>query len=89
MLSKIKNFLRAYFSAWDFTRGFRLLLGVGLLIGYFSAGETIYLFGGIIFGAQAILNIGCPGGACETKTPKSNTPAMKFEELDTKKKQDV
>jgi hypothetical protein len=89
MLNKIKSYLRNYLSAWDFTRIFRLLLGIGLFIGYFSAGETIYLFGGIIFGAQAILNIGCPGGSCETKAPKSDTPVMKFEKLDTKKQQDV
>ena len=86
MLNKSKAVLRTYFSAWDFTRIFRLLLGTGLFIGYFSAGETIYLLGGIIFSLQSILNIGCPGGSCETKTSKTKTPVMEFEELKTKKK---
>ncbi|MEA4937092.1 MAG: hypothetical protein VB102_10690 [Paludibacter sp.] len=89
MLNKIKVSLRRYFSRWDFTRIFRLLLGAGLFTGYFSAGETIYLFGGVIFSLQAILNIGCPGGSCETKTKKSDSPVMEFKKLEADKQQDV
>lgn len=85
MLNKIKVTTRRYFSKWDFTRIFRLLLGVGLFIGYLSAGEAIYLLGGIFFSLQAIFNIGCSGGNCETKTKKSDTQVIKFKKLEANK----
>lgn len=89
MLNKIKVSLRTYLSKWDFTRIFRLLLGAGLFTGYFSAGETIYLLGGVIFSLQAILNIGCPGGSCEVKTKRSDSQTMEIKKLETDKQQDV
>lgn len=89
ILNRIKVSFRSYLSKWDFTRIFRLLLGAGLFTGYFSTGETIYLLGGAIFSLQALLNIGCPGGSCETKTKKPDSQVIEFKKLETDKQQDV
>ena len=64
--------IKKYFAVWDFSRIFKMVLGVALIIGYFSTKESMYLVGGIFFSGQAILNIGCPGGSCATNTPLVN-----------------
>lgn len=82
--------IKKYLAEWDLSRIIRLVLGVALGIGYLSTKESFYLIGGLIFTTQAILNIGCPGGACATPAPKENKkPVMTFEKLETKDKQDV
>lgn len=81
-MNKIKN----YFSTWDFTRYFRLALGLLMLIGYASTNESLYLFGAIFLSTQAILNFGCPGGACATNVPeKKEKPVMEFEKYEPNK----
>lgn len=77
MLEKIK----AYFATWDFARYFRLALAAAMLIGYFSAGESIYLAGSVILLLQAVFNLGCFGGACATPTNNSGEQkkVMEFE----------
>jgi hypothetical protein len=55
-------------------------------IAYFSTRETIYLFGAILFLAQAAFNIGCPGGACSTNVaPKDEKPEITFKKFEPKK----
>ncbi len=77
------NSFKNYFAKWDFTRYFRLGLGVLMLIGYFSTKENLYLVGSLFLSAQAILNFGCPGGACETNSPQKNEkPVMEFEKYE-------
>lgn len=78
--------IKKYFSNWDASRIIRLILGIAMTIGYISTRETIYLFGGIIFLAQAALNIGCPGGACSTNaTQKDEKQGMTFKKYEPKK----
>lgn len=80
------NSFKKYFLSWDFTRYFRLGLGVLMLIGYFSTNENIYLAGAIFFSVQAILNLGCMGGACASNLPdKKEKTVMEFEKYDPKK----
>lgn len=80
------NSIKRYFAAWDFTRYFRLGLGLLMLIGYFSTKENLYLVGSLFLSAQAILNFGCPGGACATNVPEKNEKAvMEFEKYESQK----
>jgi len=82
--------IKKYFREWDFTRIFRLVLGLAMGVGYLSTKESIYLVGGLILTVQAVLNIGCPGGACAVPTPKDDKkPVMTFEKLETKDKKNV
>ncbi len=74
------NSIKKYFSQWDFTRYFKLGLGVVMIIGYFSTNENLYLIGAVFLSIQAILNIGCVGGACSTRVPQNEEKTgMKFE----------
>lgn len=81
-MEKIKN----YFRAWDLGRIIRLVIGISLGIGYLSVGEQIYLLGGILFTAQAVFNMSCPGGTCATPAKKDeNKTVMKFEKYEPNK----
>ncbi len=74
------NKIKKYFSQWDFTRYFRLGLGLVMLIGYLSTNENIYLVGALFLSAQAFFNFGCIGGACSTPVAKNNEKhVMKFD----------
>lgn len=78
--------IKDYFRAWDFARIIRLVLGISLGIGYFVAGEQIYLLGGILFTAQAVFNMSCPGGTCSTPAKKDDSKTvMKFEKYEPNK----
>lgn len=80
--------IKRYFSNWDFSRFFRLALGLLMVVGYFSTKESIYLMGAVFFMFQAILNIGCMGGACATPSSKSEQKQiMKFDKYEPKKEQ--
>lgn len=80
------NSIKKYFAAWDFTRYFRMALGLLMLIGYFSTKESLYLVGAIFLSTQAILNFGCPGGTCATNVPeKKEKPVMEFEKYEPQK----
>ncbi|MDO9152890.1 MAG: hypothetical protein Q7U47_04145 [Paludibacter sp.] len=80
--------IKKYFAIWDFARIFKMVIGVALLIGYFSTQESMYIAGAIFFSAQAIFNIGCPGGTCATNVPKeSEKKVMEFEKYDPAKKE--
>ena len=79
--------IKKYFSVWDFGRIFKLLLGIGLLMGYFSTKESMYLMGAIFFSGQAVFNIGCPGGSCATNVPNDKEKkVMEFEKYEPNKK---
>jgi hypothetical protein len=80
------NSFKKYFATWDFTRYFRLGLGLLMLIGYFSTKENIYLVGSLFLSAQAIFNFGCMGGACATNIPeKKEKSVMEFEKYEPQK----
>jgi hypothetical protein len=74
--------IKKYFDGWTKSRIIRLVLAIALGIGYVSSKETIYLFGAIILGFQAILNISCPGGACETGVSKNQEPIVKVDKFE-------
>ena len=81
-MEKIKD----YFRAWDFSRYVRMGMGVGLGIGYAATGESIYLLGAIIYSVQALFNMGCPGGTCETPAkPTQKKQVMEFEKYEPNK----
>lgn len=81
--------VKSYFSAWDFSRYFRLALGVALAIGYASTKENIYLMGAILLIAQALLNMGCGvAGGCSTRVPDKSEPVMKIDKYEPKPKND-
>lgn len=65
--------IKQLLTEWDISRIIRLVLGVILLIAYISTKENVYLGLALFFGVQALLNIGCPGGACATDNPKPDT----------------
>ncbi len=77
--------IKKYFSGWDLSRIIRMGLAIALGIGYISTKETIYLFGSIILGAQAIFNISCPSGSCATPTAKSKKPTIEVKEYKPEK----
>ncbi len=79
--------IKKYFTAWDFSRIIKLVIGLALLTGYFSTKESMYLIGAIFFSTQAVLNIGCPGGSCTTNVPKDDEKqVMKFDKYEPNKK---
>jgi len=71
--------IRDYFKSRDITRIIRMLLAGLLTISYFNNHETLFLFGGIVIGIQAIFNIKCPGGSCGTKISTENKIIIKTE----------
>lgn len=80
------NVIKRYFATWDFSRYFRLTMGVLLLIGFVSTKENMYLVGSIFLSLQAILNFGCPGGTCSTSVPdRKENETMKFEKYEPSK----
>lgn len=89
MKNKLSDLLKKLLSGWDFARFFKLGISLAFLAGYFSTKESLYLAGAAFLGVQAILNIGCPGGACQTSVTESKTSPMKFKKLDLDSKDDV
>ncbi|MBP1675985.1 MAG: hypothetical protein H6Q20_544 [Bacteroidetes bacterium] len=83
--------IKKYFSAWDAARVIKAVVAVGLLIGYIVTKESLYAFGAAFFGFQALLNIGCPGGACTSNVPENKEKqVMKFDKYEpNKQKSDV
>jgi len=80
-MEQIKNQLKG----WGPTRIFRLVLAGVLGIAYYSNRESIYLFGAIILGSQAVFNITCPGGSCETPNRKDDKAIVKTEKYEPTK----
>ena len=80
-MEQIKN----YFKDWGITRIIRLILAGILGIAYYYNRESIYLFGAIILGSQAIFNISCPGGSCETPVRKEEKTIIKTEKYEPTK----
>lgn len=80
-MEQIKN----YFKSWGPTRIFRLVLAGILGIAYYYNRESFYLFGAIILGLQAVFNISCPGGSCETPIRKDDTAIIKTEKYEPTK----
>ncbi len=80
-MEPIKN----YFKSWGLTRIIRLVLAVALGISFYYNRENVFLFFGIILATQAIFNITCPGGSCETSNKSTKTTEIDFEKYEPKK----
>ena len=80
-MEKFKN----YFKKWSIVRIIRAVLAGALLISFYYYREFFLLFIGIMLGAQAIFNISCPGGSCETTFKSEEKPKMEFEKYEPKK----
>jgi len=80
-MEQIKN----YFKSWGTARIIRIVLAGALGISYYYNRETIYLYGGIILGLQAVFNITCPGGSCSTSYSKEDKVIIKTEKYEPKK----
>lgn len=80
-MEQIKN----YFKNWGITRIIRLVLSVVLGVVFYYNHESLFLFVGIILAVQAVFNISCPGGSCETSNKTSKTTEINFEKYDPKK----
>jgi len=80
-MEQIKNQLKG----WGFTRIFRLVLAGILGIAYYSNRESIYFFGAIVLGLQAVFNITCPGGSCERPIRKEDNAIIKTEKYEPTK----
>ncbi len=79
-MRQIKN----YFKSWDVSRILKMFLSVALLISYFYNKENFFLFIGLMLGIQAIFNISCPGGSCNTTTNKNTKPIVETEKYEPK-----
>lgn len=80
-MEQIKN----YFKAWNVSRIIRMVVAIGLAVGYLQSKEGIFLFASLVLGLQAIFNISCPGGSCETSVPKDKEPIVKVKEFEQEK----
>jgi hypothetical protein len=49
---------------WSVSRVLRLLVGIVLLVVGFVNHDSVLRFFGLLFLLQALLNLGCMGGAC-------------------------
>lgn len=49
---------------WSLSRVLRLLVGLVLLVVGFVNHDSVLRFFGLLFSLQALLNLGCMGGAC-------------------------
>jgi len=60
----VNSFIQNLISNWHFARWLRAVFSVIFFIIYFSNKDSFALLGGLIFGYQAIFNVGCLGSAC-------------------------
>ena len=77
-MKQIKN----YFGNWGTSRIIRIVLAVLAGIAYYYDRETIYLFGAFILTIQAVFNITCPGGSCQTNMRKESKIIVKTEKYE-------
>jgi len=80
-MEQIKN----YFKDWGVTRIIRLVLAGALFIAYYYNRENFFLFVGIMLTAQAVFNISCPGGSCETSYKGEKKTDIEFKKFEPNK----
>lgn len=74
----------SYFKNWSATRIIRVIFAGVLGIAFYYNHEYLYLFIGVILIIQAIFNISCPGGSCETTSKSDKETAIKFKKYQSK-----
>lgn len=80
-MERIKN----YFKNWGMSRIIRIVLAGSLGIAYYYNREIIFLFAGIVLGLQAVFNVTCPGGSCNTTYTKEDKPVIKTDKYEPTK----
>ena len=83
--TKVTDWAKKYIAGWNFTRILRLVLAISLFGAFFSTKEQLYAVIGSFLGMQAILNMSCPGGNCETTAKPTQKHVMKYKKLELKK----
>ncbi len=83
--NKMMDWVKNYITGWSFTRILRLVLAIALFGAFFSTKEQLYAVIGSFLGMQALLNLSCPGGNCETTVKPTQKQVMKFKKLELKK----
>ncbi len=62
---------------WTFSRGFRLIIGIGIIVQAILSRDVAFSLVGLLFTGMAVFNLGCCGsGGCAVKT-KNVTPSKK------------
>ena len=74
-MKKIKDLFRD----WNSRRTSQVIFGIIMVLSYLNNHEPVFLFGALIFAAQAIFNISCLGGSCSTKGTCTKPPIIKTE----------
>lgn len=63
----------------------RTLLAIATLTAYACTTESFFLISGLFFGIQALFNIGCPGGTCDTGRRQKDHTQMTFKKYEPEK----
>ncbi len=69
---------------WTFLRGFRMVMGIAIIVQAFMAKDTFLGIAGVLFSGMALFNVGCCGtGSCSTTDLKTNnkTKDISYEEV--------
>ncbi|EOR93402.1 hypothetical protein ADIARSV_3481 [Arcticibacter svalbardensis MN12-7] len=62
---------------WTFSRGFRLIIGIGIIVQAILSRDLAFSLVGLLFSSLAVFNVGCCGsGGCAVPT-KNFTPSKK------------
>jgi len=77
--------IKNYFKDWSAMRIIRLVIAGALFISYYYNREYFFLFFGIVLTTQAVFNISCPGGSCETPYKGEKKTDIEFEKFEQKK----
>jgi hypothetical protein len=79
--------MKAILKGWNVMRFLRLILGAYIVVQGIISKDAISIVLGLVLGGMAFANIGCCGtNGCAINTPPaSESKAIPFEELDSKK----
>ena len=80
-MEQIKN----YFKEWGISRIVKMTLGISLFIAYYYNRETFFLFVGAMLTLQAVFNMSCPGGSCNTATDKDSKTIVNVKKYEPEK----
>jgi hypothetical protein len=73
---------KTFLTNWNFSRLFRLSLGVLVLVQAIMSKDTLLVFFSLLFVAMPVFNIGCCStGNCATTAKKASGEEIDFEEI--------
>lgn len=78
----LNNMFKSLISNWNFSRLFRLSLGLLVLVQAIMSKDTLLVFFSLLFVAMPVLNIGCCStGNCAITAKKASGEETDFEEI--------